>query len=921
MATRPPGELSVTAPHSGPGPGPGVQPQGPWRPIVAGGDPLDSHPLVGCTLTAAHRRVAATDPSHPAVVDATLSLTHGALVAAADDVADRLRAVLERCADGSDTRRPGVVDVDGDGTPVGTPTYLLGDHDAATVVALMAVSTAGATSLVLDHRAPAAYRADIVARHGRGPVVCTVAHLPEARRLAADPDAVVLVDPAGVAAGRTPGPLREDDDDRHPLTVSSTSGTSGVPKAVVHDHRNVVANAVRFAAVAGLDPGDRILVSLPFAFVASGTPTYAALLAGATAVVVDPVATGATGFVDRAREDDVTVVFLTAGLIDTLGRADPRPAPSVRLVVTGGDRLDATHLAALAAWFPTAGVLHRFNTSETLWATGLWVDTRRELPDGPVPIGWPVPWVDVDVHADELVVTGDHLALGYLNDPDRTADRFTPLPDGRRRYRTGDSVRRSDDGLLTHTGRLDTTTKIHGVLVDPHQVEASLAAIDGVRSAAVAVVEDAAGRPRLAGWVVAPGMTGRLVRRALSERLPAAFVPASITVVDALPLTSMGKMDRTALVRASEPVRTGSGGAPTSDLERLVAATIGDVLAISDLGRHDDLFVLGADSLDAVEIVTRLSTALRSTPEPVGRRSVEVPDLIDHPTPAALAGHLAGPSSSLEGHRHRRLRKVADGDPSRAPLILFSGGGGGRMAGMAQLARAVGGREAWVVLPRGFASRSRPDRTIEAQAATVADDIAAQWPQRPVALVGYSAGGVVAAEVGRRLAAVRTPPEAVVLINTLLVDDAERKFRSGRSRRQRNADRFTSAGRRVSPLRRVWWTARAVPGDAVERWRRLSAGVLPRSGRSQEQAFAALGRSALDRHRPGPLPLDVTLVRATVDDGPHARAPDDLHWAGVVTGTLRLVTVPGSHLELLRGASLPHTAAAVSTALNRSVDT
>lgn len=918
-----------------------------WRPAAVT-DPLaptashphGNHPLVGLTLTDAHRHVAAIRPDHLGVVCVDEALTHGQLVDHATVVARHLRDVMARSQ--PDVARrvgglpAGVVGVDATGTPVGTPTYVLCGHDTSVVVAMMGVAAAGGTHLVLDHRAPAAHRGDIVARHGPGPVVCSPAHVTEARKLAASPDAVVVVDPdaarttgaagaTGESAGDSAGDSTQrvtvwDVDSESPLAVSSTSGTSGTPKAVVHSHATMVANAVRFAAAADIGPDDRVVVSLPFAFVAAGTPTHAALLSGATAVVADPGVSGATGVAHAARHHAATVVFLTAGLIDNLGRHDTQEVPSVRLVVTGGDQLDTRALGVVARWFPNATVLHRYNTSETLWVTGVVVNpaaqhTAANLQRGPMPIGWPVPWCGATIaDSGELVVTGDTLALGYLNDPDRTTGRFGVGPDGRRSYATGDLVDIDDTGCLWHRGRLDTTVKVAGTLVDPVAVEHAMVGITGVETAAVAAVTDTDGRTRLDAWVVAPHLTGRMVRRAVVDRLPFAMVPTTVTMVNNLPLTAMGKVDRHALtVTATNLTATvGAGGPPDTGPEQLVAAVMGEVLALDGVGRHDDVFTLGADSLDAIEICTRLE-ALSIGPR--RQRAVGMSDLIDHPSPATMAALLT--DSGPDHTHHPRLRRVAPGDRSLPPVVLFSGGGGGHVLGMSQLGRAIDAGEVWGVLPRGFATRARPDRTIETQAATVVADITERLGTRPVNLVAYSAGGVVAAEVARQLIASGNPPAAVVLINSLLPSDAERRYRSANVFRRRVIKARKDAGRTITAAHRLWWRIDPVRRVARERWMRATAGVVVRRQPRQHRIFTSISWNAIRRHQPGPLRCDVTLIRASVDAESFARASHDLHWSEVVEGTLDIVVVPGTHRDLVK-AQMPRTAAVISEALKGS---
>jgi acyl-coenzyme A synthetase/AMP-(fatty) acid ligase len=234
---------------------------------------------------------------------------------------------------------------------------------------------------------------------------------------------------------------------------------------------------------------------------------------------------------------------------------------NVRLVSLGGDRVLPEQLAAARSVFPDAVLLHRYSTTETYWIAGHALAPDEPLPDGLTPLGRPVPWLTVEIADEsgtpvanddvgEVLVTGDHLALGYLGDPERTAAKFHDGPAGRT-YATGDRARRRADGVLEFVGRTDDVRKVRGVLVDLAAVERALAALPGVETAAVVSSDRAAGTG-LTAFVTGPDIRPARVRADLAEALPSAMVPARILAVAELPLTPRGTIDRDTLSKQAE---------------------------------------------------------------------------------------------------------------------------------------------------------------------------------------------------------------------------------------------------------------------------------------------------------------------------------------------------------------------------------
>jgi acyl carrier protein len=258
----------------------------------------------------------------------------------------------------------------------------------------------------------------------------------------------------------------------------------------------------------------------------------------------------------------------------------------------------------------------------------------------------------------ELFLGGEGVARGYLGQPDRTAERFVPHPfasrPGARLYRTGDLARRLPDGTLEFLGRADAQVKIRGFRVEPGEVEAALARHPEVRDCAV-VVRQTPGGPALAASVVLRDEPLEIdaLRGWLAERLPPALVPAGWAVLEALPLTANGKVDRQALLAMAPDAWQGGRGEagavpPRTSLEREIAAVWCEVLGVEKVGVGESFFDLGGHSL----LLPRVQLGLRE------RLGLELPliEMFAHPTVGALAAHLERGESDEEGGDDSRER-------------------------------------------------------------------------------------------------------------------------------------------------------------------------------------------------------------------------------------------------------------------------
>ncbi|MFC7613071.1 AMP-binding protein [Actinokineospora soli] len=309
----------------------------------------------------------------------------------------------------------------------------------------------------------------------------------------------------------------------------------------------------------------------------------------------------------------------------------------------GGEALSAEQLAAWRAANPGATVVNEYGPTEaTVGTVAAVVPPGAVLPPGPVAIGTPT-W-NTDAHVldaalepvphgvvGELYLAGAQLALGYLNRPGLTADRFVPCPfgaPGERMYRTGDLVRRRADGVLEYLGRADQQLKLRGIRIEPAEVEAALLALPGVSAAVVVAHQDETpDDARLVAYVV--GDPGPAVDT-LPAVLPAHLVPSDVIAVDAIPLTANGKLDRAAL---PAPTRRERGYvAPRTPAEELVAEVFAEILGVAKVGAFDHFLELGGNSLRGMRAMARIRAEVE----------VDVPmrALFTHPVVADLAAEI-----------------------------------------------------------------------------------------------------------------------------------------------------------------------------------------------------------------------------------------------------------------------------------------
>jgi amino acid adenylation domain-containing protein len=589
----------------------------------------------------------ARTPDATALVSEDASLSYGALHTAASRLAGSLAA---------------------HGAGPEQVVALVMDRGIDLVTAILAVSMTGSAYLPVDPGLPAERVGFMLADAGPAVIVADqarAADLPASAALAMVP--VLIAGASGLAA--TPAgiggqPAREG----RPVPgnaayVIYTSGSTGMPKGVVVTHAGLGSLAAAQIENFAAGPGSRLLQFASPGFDASVSELVVSLCGGAALVLAGPGALLAgDGLAEVAARHQVTHLTVPPAV---LAVTEPDMLGTVSSLVSAGETLDQEQLRR---WAGGRRFINAYGPSETtVCATMTGPMTVSQDPHIGRPIAnarafvldhWlcPVPaWV-----TGELYVAGSGLARGYLASPGLTAAQFVACPfgaDGDRMYRTGDRARWRSDGTLEFAGRADDQVKIRGFRIEPGEVAAVLAACPQVAHAAATVREDVPGDRRLVGYIVPAADSDRdilpnLAGEYASARLPEYMVPAALVLLDDLPLTANGKVDKAALPPPSSPTGKPGRGPATAE-EEILCGAFAEVLGLELVGPEDNFFDLGGHSLLAIRLVSRIRAVLGT--------ELSVRAVFESPTPARL-------SERLEGAGPARQALTVRPRPERVPL-------------------------------------------------------------------------------------------------------------------------------------------------------------------------------------------------------------------------------------------------------------
>ncbi|MEE4119692.1 MAG: amino acid adenylation domain-containing protein [Paracoccaceae bacterium] len=598
----------------------------------------------GGTVDDLFRAQVAAMPGALAVEDAARGLTLAEIDAAADAVAAALQA-----------RWP----VPGARIAVSVP------RDADLPARLLGILRAGHAYVPLDPAQPEARRRQVVEAARADGLLATAGTAFEA--------GVPVIRADALAPGARPAPAPVDPE--APAYIIFTSGSTGTPKGVAIPHRAMVNFLHSMIREPGLGAGDRLLAVTTVSFDISVLELFGPLLAGGTVRIAtrDEVLAG-TPVVAAVNDGHATVLQGTPTLFGLLLEAGLAAPKGVKLLA-GGEPMPPDLAERLMAH--GAELWNMYGPTETT----VWSAVKRLAPGAAITIGRPIANTELHVldasgrllpagAVGELCIGGDGLALGYFGRDDLTEKAFVEVTlsgRARRLYRTGDLARRLGSGEIVVLGRRDGQVKLRGYRIELGEIESHLRALDGIRAAAVDK-RSVGGEDRLVAWIVpeegAPAPDRATLAAALRSRLPDYMVPQGWAVLEALPQTANGKLDRKALALpervAAAGASTAAGGAahgtrrPRPGLESRIASVWAEVLGAERAQPEATLFQLGADSLDVFRIAARLQAE---------GLDLETKDLLGHPSIAALAVHAAA-----------RGAGAGVGPPRRPPLSAYRGG-------------------------------------------------------------------------------------------------------------------------------------------------------------------------------------------------------------------------------------------------------
>jgi len=433
--------------------------------------------------------------------------------------------------------------------------------------------------------------------------------------------------------------------------VMYTSGSTGKPKGVSIEHRSIV-RLVKNTNYVDFGEAETFLLYAPISFDASTLELWGSLLNGAKLAIAPPSKLSTKELGELIESRGITTLWLTAALFHQMVDEHPDVLQNVKQLIAGGEALSVPHVEKMIANLGNRKLVNGYGPTENTTFTTCHAMTANSRIGRSVPIGVPISNTQVfildkrlqpvptGVHG-ELYISGDGLSRQYLNRPGLTAEKFIPNPfspePGARMYKTGDKVRFLNDGTIEFLGRYDHQVKIRGYRIELGEIETTLAQHPQIRDAVVLCREDVPGDKRLAAYTVVENKESfkiKALRQYLKERLPAYMTPATFVVLDALPLTSNGKIDRDKLPEPEfqRPDSQSALASPKTETEKKIVQIWNEVLRLDAIGIHDDFFELGGHSLLAAQVINRIR----------GIFDLEIPlsRIFEHPTVFGLGEYI-----------------------------------------------------------------------------------------------------------------------------------------------------------------------------------------------------------------------------------------------------------------------------------------
>ena len=807
---------------------------------------------------------------------------------------------------------------------------LLFEHEAPMIAGMLGTLRAGKTYVPLDPHHPQERLAQII-EHSQATVILTNnKNLALARELVTDRLHLINVDALNSAVAPVNLPVATPDSLAY---ILYTSGSTGQPKGVMQNHRNVLHYIRVYTNNLHLHAADRLTLFSSYCFDASVMDIYGALLNGATLYPIDIREYGLAGLAEHLIVEKITVYHSTPTVYRYfISSLEDRKIqfPDLRLVVLGGEKVNRADVESYQQHF--AGdclFVNGLGPTEATVSLQNFFDKQTKISGDSVPVGFAVDDTEVLLLnkagkpaevSGEIAIKSAHVALGYWQNAEATARAFSSNGPEVRIYRTGDMGRRLPDGSISFVGRKDFQIKIRGFRVELGEIESALAQHPAVSDGVVVAHENGGGDKRLVAYVVSEHtLITTELREFLKHKLPEYMVPSSFVMLDQLPLTPSGKLDRRALPSPVDFDLNQNGhqletGAHTP-LEQTLARIWSELLGVKAIDINDNFFELGGHSLLAVRLFAQIEKRL-------GKR-LPLAALFQAPTVAQLAAVIQ-----------------KDWTPEWSSLVAINPSGskppffcvhalGGNVLEYYDLARHLGQAQPFYGLQsRGLHENLLPDTRVEDMAAHYIKEMREVQPEGPYFIGGRSLGGMVAFEMAQQLRAEGHAIGLLALLDTypsgyakLFRDQATLRATLGRAAKRTKAHlanlHSLSVNEGVSYLiRKVRFAPRKLKSQV---WRRVY-GAYEKLDRPLPQTFRDVkefNSLAVREYTPQVYDGRVTLFWASGD----LRTSLDLvaGWRALAGSGIDVHEIPGSHLDIVKEPHVQELAEKLSDCLGKTV--
>jgi amino acid adenylation domain-containing protein len=710
-------------------------------------------------------QIATRCPDKIAIVEREAEITFRQLDIAATAIARHIRALSEE--------RPGCVG-------------LFFDNKLPAIKAIFGAGRSGRAYVPLDAGDPPERLRFILQDSEPVALLTEEASLDRARAIA--PESCAIVDIGRLEGSdefSTPPDVRADT----PVYLYYTSGSTGQPKGVAQTHQNLLFFADAYAKALTIGEADRLSLLYTLSFNAANMDIFGGLLTGATLCAYDMRREGISQLADWLDRERITVLHAVPTVFrELVNRLPPsRLLPHLRAIDLGGESVFTNDVELFRQH--TLGnciLINQLAATEVGLIAQHVVDHRSPLTCGRIiPVGRCIEGVRVQLRRDdssaadvgeagEIVVCSPHVSPGYWRRPELNATAFSedPREPGCRRYAGGDFGYVDDAGSLYFLGRKGGRIKIRGHSVELMEIEAALATCPGVMKAAVlaASAESQVEPVRVVAYVVTRHEAERdpaLIRRYLASRLPSYMLPAAFVFPDALPLTASGKIDRNALALLEPTPHERRAESLHDDVERVVAEIFAQLLKLAPIGRDDDFFILGGDSLLGVELQVKLRDAF----------GFHVGNFHEDATVARIAANIRRDCALPAAEARTMPVLIPLWRQGSAPPLFLIHGRHGQAFVSPHFMRLLGNNQpVWAFQARGLDGLNEPHSTVEDMAADYLAEMRRQRPHGPYFLGALCAGAYVAAVMARSL---REAGEAVLPL--LLLDPPDRLLLGGYS--------------------------------------------------------------------------------------------------------------------------------------------